>query len=45
MINNAKHKITLIHPYYYPVPKFEKALNNALKRGVEVDLYTSYKRD
>ena len=45
MIDGAEKKITLIHPYYYPVKSFEKKLINALKRGVSVDLITSAKRD
>ncbi|KRW98257.1 hypothetical protein PPERSA_00714 [Pseudocohnilembus persalinus] len=45
MIDDAEKKITLIHPYYYPIPKFEKAIQRALKRGVKVELITSGKRD
>ena len=45
MIKNAQKKIVLIHPYYYPVKKFENAVIDALNRGVMVELYTSAKRD
>lgn len=44
-IQNAKKKIVIVQPYYYPMKKFERAVKNALKRGVEVELITSKKRD
>lgn len=45
LIKNAKEKIVLVHPYYYPVRIFEKELIAALKRGIRVELITSAKRD
>ena len=45
LINSAEKKIILIHPYYYPINRFECAIVKALKRGVHVELITSAKRD
>lgn len=44
-MSEAEKKITLIHPYYYPMKVFEKEVIKALERGVEVELFTSAKRD
>ena len=35
----------MVQPYYYPIKKVEKALSEALDRGVQVELITSAKRD
>jgi phosphatidylserine/phosphatidylglycerophosphate/cardiolipin synthase-like enzyme len=45
MINNAKREVIIIQPYYLPIKKIERAISDALKRGVKVELITSAKRD
>lgn len=45
MINGAKESLTIVQPYYYPIKKIEKALEDALERGVKIELITSAKRD
>lgn len=44
-ISDAKEKIVVLQPYYYPIRVFEKELVAAMDRGVKVDLITSAKRD
>lgn len=45
MINNAKREVIIIQPYYLPIKKIERAISDALRRGVKVELITSAKRD
>lgn len=45
MINKAEKEVVIIQPYYYPIKKIEKCINDALERGVHVELITSAKRD
>lgn len=44
-INNAKDSIKLITPYFTPHKKLRKALANAVKRGVKVEMMLSVKSD
>ena len=44
-IYNAKKSIYMIQPYYYRVRAFEKAVLDALSRGVHVEIITAHKRD
>ena len=43
-IEEAKHNIKIIQPYYYPIKRFESVLVKALERGVHVELITAGKR-
>ena len=45
MINNSEKEVVIIQPYYYPIKKIERAIGDALSRGVKVELITSAKRD
>ena len=45
MINKAQKEVIIVQPYYYPIKKIEKCINDALERGVHVELITSAKRD
>lgn len=45
LISQAKHNIKIVSAYYYPIKVVEDAIISARKRGVEVELITSYKRD
>lgn len=45
MLASAKSHILLLHGYYFYVPKIIKALQEAVNRGVQVELYTSRSRD
>ena len=40
-INNAKDSIKIISPYFTLIPKIKKALRNAVKRGVKVEVMIS----
>ncbi|MBQ8157858.1 MAG: cardiolipin synthase [Prevotella sp.] len=44
-INDATDSIRIINPYFTLVPSITKALSNALKRGVKIDLMVSAKSD
>lgn len=44
-IKNAKKSIKIIVPYYYPIKKIDKALIEASKKGIKVELITAKKRD
>lgn len=44
-INNAEHKIVLINPYFTLNHHVVKALKNAIKRGVKVEIMVSEKSD
>lgn len=44
-INSAKDSIKIITPYFTPNKRFRKALANAVKRGVKVELMLSVKSD
>ena len=44
-INSAKDSIKIITPYFTPGRKLKKALKNAVKRGVKVELMLSVKSD
>ena len=44
-INAAQHKIQLINPYFTPIHSIQKALRDALKRGVKVEIMIPGKSD
>lgn len=44
-INSAQHKIQIINPYFTPTASIRKALTNAVKRGVRVDIMIPGKSD
>jgi hypothetical protein len=45
-IKNAKSEIKIIQPYYYPMSKFERAVNQVLKRNkLVMEVITTGKRD
>lgn len=44
-INSSIQSIKLVTPYFIPTISLYKAINNALKRGVKVDLYIPGKPD
>ena len=44
-INDARDSIKLINPYFTLNPKLKKALRNAIKRGVKVEIMVSAKSD
>ncbi len=44
-IDNAKDSIHIINPYFTLIPSITKALRNAIKRGVKVELMVSAKSD
>jgi len=44
-IRQAKDKIMIVSPYYYPVKKIDKELLKAVQRGVKVELITARRRD
>lgn len=44
-INNAKDSIKIINPYFTLSPKLKKALKNAAKRGVKVEIMLSTRSD
>mgnify|MGYP002620657501 CR=1 FL=1 len=45
MLNNAKKTVKIINPYFVPTYKIRKAIENALKRGVDVQIIVSEKGD
>ncbi len=45
MLDNAKHRVRLINPYFVPTHKVRKALKNAIDRGVQVEIMISAKSD
>ncbi|MCQ2206452.1 MAG: phospholipase D-like domain-containing protein [Bacteroidaceae bacterium] len=44
-IDEARHHIQIVNPYFAPSPKVWKALRRALKRGVDVELMISAQGD
>ena len=44
-INDARDSIRIINPYFTLIPSVNKALKNAIKRGVKVELMISAKSD
>lgn len=44
-INSAQHHLRIINPYFVPTSSIRKALKNALKRGVDVEIMMSAKAD
>ena len=44
-INDARDSINIINPYFTLIPSVHRALKNAIKRGVKVDLMLSAKSD
>ena len=44
-INNAKDSIRIINPYFTLIPSVNKALKNAIDRGVKVEIMISAKSD
>lgn len=44
-INNAKDSIKLVNPYFTLIPCINKALKNAIKRGVKVELMIAANSD
>ncbi len=45
MLDNARHNVRLINPYFVPTHKVRKALKNAIDRGVKVEIMISAKSD
>lgn len=45
MLDNAKHSVRLINPYFVPTHKVRKALKSAVDRGVKVEIMISAKSD
>lgn len=44
-INAAQHRVQIVNPYFVPTKSIKKALKNALKRGVDVEIMISSKSD
>lgn len=44
-INNAKRNIRIVNPYFTLTPSLKRALKNAVKRGVKVEIMLSTKSD
>ena len=45
LVKNAKSKVQIIQPYIQNIREFEDALEDAMKRNVEVEIITARKRD
>lgn len=45
MLDNAKHKVLLINPYFVPTHQVRSALKRCIKRGVDVQIMISEKSD
>jgi len=45
MVNKAKRKVRIIQPYIQNVPEFEDALEDAMKRNVDIEIISARKRD
>ncbi len=45
MLDNARHRVRLINPYFVPTHKVRKALKRAIDRGVKVEIMISAKSD
>lgn len=45
MLDNAKHNVRIINPYFVPTHKVRKALKRAIGRGVNVEIMLSAKSD
>ena len=45
MLDNAKHNVRIINPYFVPTHKVRKALKRAIDRGVNVEIMLSAKSD
>lgn len=45
MIDAAKERIVMVHPYFTPVRQLTRAIKRALRRGVQVDIMVSEKCD
>jgi cardiolipin synthase len=45
MLDNARHKVLLINPYFVLVPSVKHALERAIDRGVNVQIMVSAKSD
>jgi len=45
MVNESKKQIKIIQPYHYPMIKFDRAMKEAVKRGVSAEMLTSGQRD
>ena len=45
LAKNAKHKIRIIQPYIQNIKEFEDAVEDALKRNVDVEIISARKRD
>lgn len=45
LVVNSKEKVRIIQPYIQNIVEFEDALEDALNRGVEVEIITARKRD
>ncbi len=44
-INFAKERIRIVNPYFLPISSLRKAIINAVKRGVKVEIMVSQKSD
>ena len=45
MLDNARHKVLLINPYFVPTHQVRSALKRCIKRGVDVQIMLSEKSD
>ena len=45
MLDNARHDIRIINPYFVPTHKVRKALKRAIDRGINVEIMLSAKSD
>ncbi len=45
MIEGAKEKIVVLQPYYVPIRRVERGLEEAMARGVKVEIITARRRD
>ncbi len=45
MLNNAKHNVKIINPYFVPTHSIYQAIEKAIKRGVDVQILVSEKGD
>lgn len=45
MLDNAKHSVRIINPYFVPTHKVRQALKRAIDRGVNVEIMVSAKSD
>lgn len=45
MLDNAKHKVRIVNPYFVPTHSVRKAIKRTIKRGIDVEIMLSSKSD